>query len=147
LWVATVIGILAIGLLVAGCGDEDSEASTVPVATFVKKANAICTARGKEITTASSQAWDEKGDLHAIEIELIGSTMVPALEAEVDEIEALGVPSTGSNHVEATLGAIEEVAELGDTDPEKFSRTVEPFTKAENMAKKADLDACPLGSG
>lgn len=149
LWVVTVVGILAVGLLVAGCGDDDSEVSTIPKATFVKKGIAICTKRSQEISTTALKVIGEGGKspakTKAATVEAYGSIVVPDLEAELEEIRALGVPKGEEERTEEAFDAWEEMLDNASDDVAKFADTVQPFTKAEVAADKIGLENCPMG--
>lgn len=150
LWVATVVGILAIGLLVAGCGDDgESEASTIPKAAFVKQGNAICEKRSKEISTKGlkviNEAGQEPAKAKAATVEVFSTILVPDLEDEVEEIRALGMPKGTEEQAERALDTIEETLDEANDDIERFTTIIDPFKKAAATADKAGLETCPMG--
>jgi len=135
-----------------GDADGDSaETKTIPKAEFVKRANAICRSTLEKITSevfpVLEKSVDKSEDAKAAaEASLVPTVLVPGLQAEIDEIRALGVPSGDEEQVEAFLGAVQEIVDQGKADPESLgSSAVEPYAEAAALADKYGLISCPYG--
>jgi hypothetical protein len=138
-----------------GASDEDTTtssdsqepltASSLSKAQFIEKANAICTSRVKQIETelASSQKGGagsgNPDEAAVVEIAL------PGIQAEIEEIQALGAPRGDVEEVEAFLTVLQSGLDLIDRQAQP---TVQGFVgaldSAEKAASKYGLEACPF---
>jgi hypothetical protein len=160
---------LAAGLLVAGCGDDDDAASagqdssggtiesgTITKPAYIKEAKRIC--RGtvlritskvilplrdlRELAEEGVSSPSEREDLEAELVETIG---VPEMQAEVEQLEALGAPAGDEEEIEMILAAARELIEEFEEDPTTFTGTAKAYSKATGLAEQYGLTRCPYG--
>lgn len=143
---------LAVGLVVAsvaivGCGggDDDSE-ETLTKVEFVEQGDAICEKAEKQSETEAEEFAEENGfDLEkATEEELedaIAEVLVPALNRQAAEIDALGAPEGDEEKVDAIVVALEDgVAEVEDDPSLVFDGS--PLKEASQLAKDYGFEVC-----
>jgi hypothetical protein len=150
------IAALALGLLMAGCGGDDSngsgqiaiEGSSLSKQQFIEKADAICQRRIAEAhedfeafvkRTKLSSAPPSK--LKKLGNEVAETVIAPPLERQIDEIREIGAPVGDENRVAAILTVIEEALEEGKAEPsEIISGAV--FSRSGILARKYGLAVC-----
>jgi hypothetical protein len=149
-WIVLGAGVLAVTLIVAGCGGGGDEASTSAIskAAFAKKAEAICQ-KGSERAAAAfvsflkKQKSDARHPSQADEEELVGKVLVPSVKREVKEFRALGAPSGDEDRVKAIIEALEEGVETAEDDPEAVASSSDAvFGIASRLAKEYGLEVC-----
>jgi hypothetical protein len=153
---APVALLLTLAFMVAGCGSgtqtEDSVASTVPKARFMKKVLAICAQANEEISRVYGQYAQPpypggKRPTSEKMNEVAEEVVIPARAKQVRRIRALGFPPGEERQVEAILLAIEEGIEEGKRD----RRTLRAdgvryaFTKALRLESEFGIEECGLG--
>jgi hypothetical protein len=116
---------LALVVLAAGCGSDDSSTETTAAlskAAFVREADAICREnREKIIKAAAKIPLQEKPEAReAVERKLISSLLIPGLEEVVDRIRDLGPPPSGEAQIERILVLTENAIEEAETEPETY---------------------------
>jgi hypothetical protein len=136
-----------------GAGSEGEEgesgeegASSISKAAFVKQANQICAEAkqriGGEVNAAfRGQNNEVEGNAEAITSQIL----IPGLEAELSELQALGLPNGDEEEVETMLAAIQEIIDEGKADSKTITAQPEPYVGAEKPADKYGISACPLG--
>lgn len=142
-------GVLAIALIVAGCGGSDPSVSTSSLskAQFIKKADAVCAQGNKRLETNFATFLQEKKNLkHPSEAdfeELVGKVVVPNLKREVKELRALGAPSGDEDRVGEIITAIEEGIETAESDPKVAASSSEAvFGVSSRLSKEYGLEVC-----
>ena len=159
---ASLALLLTLGLLAAGCGDDDeTTTSTTTEATgasgasgasgeagatgllpaeFAAEGNAICKAGNQELNQAFKKFDSEpKG---AELKKLVSDTVVPNIQGQIDAIRALPAPSEGADELETFLADAESaVAEL-EADPGALTEGDDPFEGVNEQAKTLGLDEC-----
>lgn len=143
----SVFGPLAICLLIVGCGGGGSD--SIDKAAFVEQANAICEkasgemkaeiiALGKELNSRSTSAT----------VSILEKAVIPALRSELEEIQALGIPSDAKKEVGAFLAAQRKVVEAAEARPAAFfaGQNARPMEAAELAATRSGLSECPVAS-
>lgn len=127
--IAPLAGVLAVALILVGCGGGGSDATSgggdstasLSKAEFIKEADAICS-KGGEQAQSEFAAFGKKNKIPegkeptTAQWEEIGTQiLVPALRQQVDEIRQLELPAGDEAQIEAFLegvdGAVEEVEE------------------------------------
>jgi hypothetical protein len=154
--ILAIVGVAAVAALWAGCGggSDDSNGSTtestpsLTKAQFVKKADAICAERKKKwkakVASAREELSEKDGSLNEDKAdELVVSVLVPLMEEELENLEALGVPAGDEEAVskmwEARSGAVEEI-ERGGTAAVSSSKSLTSFA---TQAREYGVQ-CPL---
>jgi uncharacterized membrane protein len=125
--------VLAVGLVAAGCGSSSSDGN-LSKAEFATQANAICTEAQKKLTEGLSGG--EASDF--------ALSTADALQAEVDQIGALGAPSSDAAAVEEMLDRARKTIAAIEANPKDVSQANPSLAKAEGLADRYGLKACLL---
>ncbi|MET0305180.1 MAG: hypothetical protein ABW196_03000 [Solirubrobacterales bacterium] len=152
--VVFVIGAVLCGLLAQGCGDSSEDRGTsvaaaeISEAEYVRQADAICAEHenkmGPETARLYREAARPDADIDTSEEGRVSAILVPSLESELDELEALGDPVGDRIPVEEILGEIQQVIDEADEDPEAFLEGFGPYEKAEKAAERYGITRCPV---
>jgi hypothetical protein len=118
--------LVALAALIAGCGggDETTDSTTVTLtkAEFIKQGDAICK-EGNEDNEAEAEEFAEKNGFtleKASDKQLedaVGEVLVPSLNRQAEEINALGAPEGDEDKVEEIVVALEDATEEIEDDP------------------------------
>jgi len=148
----SLAGALIITLVAAGCGSSSKTSSTTkPIAAtaiskaeFVKRANAICV-KGNAASKAAAAKLGAKPSESEI-VTFVRSTEVPAVQAQIDAIRALGAPpgdrATIAQMLKLAEGAVKEVR----IQPTVISSGVDVFSAFARVAHPYGLTSCAPGS-
>jgi hypothetical protein len=145
-------------VLAAGCGnddDSDSSATTTTAALtkaeFIKQANKICKQQDDKIERASQQFFaDAPNDQEPPpdEVAEFGKqTVFPAIQDEIDRVEALGAPAGDEEEVKKMLDAAKSgLAEL-EQNPDQLEKggVASAFEEYQKLASAYGLDQCAAG--
>jgi hypothetical protein len=118
--------LVALAALIAGCGggDETTDSATVTLtkAEFIKQGDAICK-EGNEGNEAEAEEFAEengftleKASDEQLE-EAVGEVLVPSLNQQAEELDALGAPEGDEEKVEEIVVALEDATEEIEDDP------------------------------
>jgi hypothetical protein len=141
-----------IAIAAAGCGGDGDDTSATTTALnkdeFVKQANEICAKGSDEIDAAAadvfgggSQPSPEEGQ------QFITETVIPTIQGEIDDIEALGAPAGDEEQVTAILDAAQQGVDAGKADPSVLEggQQNDPFAESDKLAKAYGLTECAGG--
>jgi hypothetical protein len=150
-----IAGIAAIVVAATGCGGGDSgqAASGSPLgkAAFVKKANALCEASYKKRLAAAQKAFREAlktSDKPRKELEysIVRTIVAPRLQAQLDDLRALGAPRGDKKQVDAILDAVQELIDRVRVEPRAFFEAVlhfkHPDARAHRLAGEYGIKEC-----
>jgi ABC-type glycerol-3-phosphate transport system substrate-binding protein len=149
--IALLAGVLAIALLVPGCGggsDDDSSTAAGPSkAQFTKELDAACTRGNKRMEAALGDFLKEHRNIkkpsQADYVGIVKTVMVPSIRKEVKEIRALTVPSGDEDRVDGMVVALEEGLELAEDNPELVTSSSDVvFGEASRLAGEYGLKVC-----
>jgi hypothetical protein len=144
--------LLAIGMAVAllaivGCGGGDDGGEEALTKTeFIAQGDAICEKAEKRAETEAEEFAEENGfDLETgTEGELeeaVAEVLVPAINQQAEEIDALGAPEGDEEKVDAIVVALEGgVAEVEDDPSLVFEG--KPLQEASQLAKDYGFEVC-----
>lgn len=154
--VTAVAGLLAIALLVAGCGsDSDTGAASdeAPAALtkpqFVKQANQICAQGLKEKDQAVAVSLKESaaqsgGPPTPQDIKkMVEEAVLPSYGKTIDQLGQLGAPKGDEAKVEKMIGEFEAGMQTAEADPVEATKK-NVFEAADKAAEAYGLDACNL---
>lgn len=157
-FIVLLTGILAIALVAVGCGggsgDEGETTTTtgsLTKAEFVKKGNEICKHGNAEIEAGIQKFVKENGisDKHppskAQSGEAAETILIPAIQKDIGDIRALGLPKEDGKGAEEVLDAAEEALEKGEEDPVALIESEgepEAFQKANKLSREYGLTVC-----
>jgi major membrane immunogen (membrane-anchored lipoprotein) len=145
--IALFAAVLAVALVVVGCGSSDSSTASITKAEFIKQADADCKKGEEEIQKDLAVYLKEHKDLEKPTeddySELVEAVLVPAAEQEIDDIRALGIPSGDEDQVEAMLDAREASIEKAQEEPKAVVQNGgSVFGEASKLAKEYGLKDC-----
>ena len=150
--IATLVGVVAIAAIVAGCGGSDDDTASLTKAQFMSKADAICNKGNAEIESEFEAFADEhnisekKEPTKAQQVELAETVLVPNVANQAEELRTLDAPSGDEGQISAMLDSLEQGVEESEDDPEAlFKAKSDPFGPANKMAKAYGLKVCGRG--
>jgi hypothetical protein len=140
-------------LALAGCGGDDDTATTAsggaeaggasgPALTkdqFIAQADAICAAGDRTIEEAI-EALGRGGEPSPADLHQFSIIAVPAIQQEVDAIEALPPPEGDEDEVEAILAAVQKGIDEIRSDPTSIES--DPLAEADRLAEDYGLEQC-----
>lgn len=145
--IALLLGVLAL-VLVAGCGSDDDEGSeeTLTKVEFIKQGDQICEKTEERSETEAEEFAEENGfNLeNASEAELeeaVAEVLVPTLNQQIEEIDALGVPEGDEETVEEIIVALEDGSAAVEDDPSVVFEG-KPLKDASRLAKAYGFEVC-----
>ncbi len=148
-----IIGSLAFGLLVAGCGggDDSADAEQIDKATFVKEAERICKqASGKlaaEVTSITKrESTPSSFSSGRTQIVLVKEGLIPSLEEELQQIRALGLPDEAKKDAKAFLEAYQQAIDKTKANPKVGVSSVAPYEGVELAGTKLGIADCPIAT-
>ena len=128
----------------AASEEQTSEAK----ADFVAKANAFCQEQLQQLQAKLQQIFKagqgfktpaaERAALSQLAKEAIG----PAMQAEAEELQALGAPEGEGKQVEAIAASLEAIAAKANKDPAGLVANINAFEHAKTLAAEYGLTAC-----
>ena len=144
---AMLVGVVALAVLVAGCGSSDDETTTVEVsltkAQFVKQGSKVC---AEELKTMSKglKAFSDEHDLtkklnKEDTEELVETVFQPGFEGQFEGLGELSPPKGDEKQVEAILTQFEEGLDKGSENKEKF---VAELSTAMRALEKYGIKEC-----
>jgi hypothetical protein len=146
--VTLAAGILAVAVVVAGCGSSGDAQTEISRAEFVRQANALChdTEVRLKAGIARLLAGNEPSNGREVvkaEAEVGRKVLIPAMEDQAEKIEALGAPNGDAAKVHAIVRATEEGLGKAEKHPERAVKDgTEAFGKANRLARAYGLSAC-----
>jgi hypothetical protein len=122
---AALAALVALAAVVAGCGsggDTTDETVTLTKTEFIKQGDAICKKSNDESEKEAEEfAKDndfslEKASKEQLE-EAVSAVLVPSLERQAEELDALGAPEGDEDEVEAIIVSLEDATAEVEDDP------------------------------
>jgi hypothetical protein len=145
---AALAALMAVAAFVAGCGggDSDSTTATLTKAAFIKQGDAICAKATKESEAEAEEFADENGFKleKATEEQLeeaITDVLVPSLNKQAEELDALGAPAGDEEQVEEIVTSLEDAAGEVEDDPNSVL-TGKALKKPSQLAKSYGFKVC-----
>jgi hypothetical protein len=145
---ALLAGTLTIALAVAGCGSSATKSSTTPPvpatgitkAEFVERANAICVKGNAESKAAAAKLGGNPSEGQIVTF--VRSTEVPAVQAQIDAIRALGAPPGDAAKIAEMLKLAEHAVKEVKIQPTVISSGVDVFSGFAAIAHPYGLTSC-----
>jgi hypothetical protein len=129
---------LALGV---GCGDDEE---TLTKAEFIEQADAICAAGNEELNSLEPDFGADKNPAEIVD-SFVSEELVPVLQAEHDDIEALGAPEGDEAEVESLLASLQGAIDAAEEDPMAFVISDDAFAEADQAAEAYGLKECGQG--
>jgi len=124
-------------------GGSDGAAQTK--AEFIAAANALCAKRRQRAQAKLSRIFRSAPRNESKQAGLqrtVETAIAPEMEAEAEELRALGAPRGDEEAVEAIVKALEAVVAEAREDPAAFVNQPGVFKSAERAARAYGLDVC-----
>ncbi len=141
-------------LAIAGCGGGSEGSTTAPLAApaplskqaFISQANQICISSTSRIEAAADDFATAKKPPSTKQVTSIAKgVVVPALEAEVQAIQALGKPAQGAGQIQRILGLTKRGIESVKRDPAALVHgPPKQLAQANRQAKAFGAGECGL---
>jgi hypothetical protein len=161
--VVPLVGLVA-GLVLAGCGGGGSSSSTtgasgtsgaqgaaLPKSEFVAKGNAICAKGNQEINAEAKKIFtSSQAPSQATQEKFVTDTVIPAIQQQIDGIDALPAPSGDEDQVQAIVDAAQSALDKAKQDPSLLTDQAQggdPFAQANKLADDYGLTKCGSDSG
>lgn len=138
----TMVGVSLGMLFVAGCGDDDESLTATE---FRDQANAVCAQGNQDIGEAAGAVFGSDSPSPE-DMQAALDAIVSISNRQLDEIEALGVPSDLEEDVAAMISegrAATDVAEAQGLG--FFESDDDPWARTGELALDLGLDACSGG--
>lgn len=127
-----------------GDGASGAQSSPRSKKEFTADANELCMQRVQAMKDESAALFTE-GEAESPQEAMrafADKAIVPALEAEAEELRELGAPEGDEEQVEGIVVAIEAMARAAREDPRKFLTRPAEFEEAHDLARKYGIAAC-----
>ena len=140
-----VAGALAVGLIGAGCNDDEGDAgigaSELSKQEWLVEANQACK-RADKTMNEEGRALFANGEPNEQEMrDFAVEVVVPAFRTTIEDIRALGAPAGDEALIEELLTAQDEGTDRVAEDPLSIFEEDEP-SKADRLAADYGLDSC-----
>jgi hypothetical protein len=125
-FLVAIAAFVALAALVAGCGGggdtTPDETVTLTKTEFIKQGDAICK-KGNDESEKEAEEFAEDNDFELEKAskeqleEAVGEVLVPNLERQIEELDALGAPKGDEDQVEAIITSLEDATGEIEDDP------------------------------
>jgi hypothetical protein len=149
-WMILLAGLLATGLIAAGCGGDDDDddggdgGEALSKEEFVSQANQICTDGNAEVETAATETFQNGQPTPEEEEAFVTDTVLPSVQGQIDQIRALGIPEGDEDEVNGFLDEAEAIVDEAEADPQTFFQG-DPFAEVNDDLTAYGLTACAAG--
>jgi len=149
-----VAGVLATGLIAAGCGDDDddesSDTGTDAVALtqqeWAMQADAICSQGNQELDQVAQQEFggSNQPPSQAQQQKFAEETVIPSIEQQINDVRALGTPEGDSGEVEEFLDQAQTDLDKAKQDPKQLTDAgnENPFAETTKLGDALGLKVC-----
>jgi hypothetical protein len=152
-------GVMALGVIAAGCGSSDDGTDTTDVTVTITKEQLI--AQGDRICKQGDKEIEEGFERYAEEnklpdsgepsekqgIELVETVIVPSIKTQAELIRGLGAPEGDEEQVEAMLDSLDGAVEEAEASPETlFEEDSDPFGEPNQAAEDYGFKVCGQSS-
>ena len=136
---------LGVSLVTGACGDDEVERLTQ--AEFVEQGNAICKAGNDRIEAAGEDlfgdATEENPPPEEAVTSFIEDTLIPEVEKQIDDIDALNPPEDIEGDVDAAIAEARAALQRIKDDPAQAAgQDEDPFAEANEMIGEVGLTTC-----
>jgi hypothetical protein len=144
-------GLLATGLIAAGCGgdddDDDASSDTGTTATaltkeeWISQADAICKASNDRIEATGPDGPQNQQQVEAF----VTDTLVPEVQSQLDAIKALGPPEGAEDEATKIVDEAQSALDEIKADPSAITQGKDPFAQANADAQAFGMKECGQG--
>lgn len=147
------VGILLLAI-VAGCGgDDEGDSTTVTTsslskAEFTAKAEDLCFQEQEQMASEIKAVEEQNGVTEPLDLspEAVTAAVLPRMETQIEELQALGAPKGDEDQIEAFLAAMSQA--LGEIEDRQLSSSAElsrAFGPVKQLGRKYGFEACAYG--
>jgi hypothetical protein len=164
-----LVALMAAGVLVAGCGDDDEDTTTTTTTSegttgasgasgeqgaeagggtlpddFAQQMNDICAEGNQEIDSEAQSVFGGGGEPSKADQEkFVSETVVPSIEGQIEDIRALGEPDEGAEELDTVLSDAEDALAEVEGDPSVITEGGEdPFEGINQQMTELGVPAC-----
>lgn len=147
---AVLAALVAMAAFVAGCGsDDDGDSTTAESLTkveFIKQGDRICEKANEQSETEAEEFAEEndftleKASKDQLE-EAVSEVLVPNLNGQAEDLEALGAPEGDEEQVEEIIVSLEDAAGEIEDDPSLVFEG-EVLKEPSELAKDYGFEVC-----
>ena len=148
--IALLFAVLAL-VVVAGCGSDDDEGGeeTLTKVEFIKQGDKICEETEEQSETEAEAFAEENGfnleNASNEELEeAVAEVLVPVLDQQIEEIDALGAPEGDEETIEELIVALEDGSAEVEDDPGVVFNG-KPLKEASQIAEDYGFEVCGEG--
>jgi hypothetical protein len=151
-FVISLVAVLAGLIVFAGCGGDDDSSSdpALSKSEFLAQGNAICEQGDKEIDAEARQFFTSQQPSPAEEEKFLTDTVIPNVQNQIDELDALSPPAGDEDQVQAIIDSAQSALDEAKSDPSALtgqSGQGDPFAEANRLANAYGLVECGGDSG
>lgn len=139
---AVAAALVALAMVVAGCGGDSDTAEALTRAQFTKEANAICKDSDRERATIFQEKSASPSLSDVEQEELVEEAFIAPYQEMIDSLNELGVPKGDEKEVEAIIQEMEDALAKLEDDPLGGLASTEMFEKANKLSSKYGLNGC-----
>jgi hypothetical protein len=156
-WMILLAGLLATGLIAAGCGGDDDDddggdgGEALTKEEFLAQGNAICEEGNAELNAAADEVFQGGQRPSPEELEtFVNDSFVPNIQGQIDDIRALGPPEEDEDTINGILDDAEDALAEVEEDPQgtlgaEAGQTTDPFAEVNAQLADYGLTACSDG--
>jgi hypothetical protein len=149
---ALLAGVLATGLITAGCGGDDDDgnggsdsATALSKPDYVRQANKICKDADAALSNELQDRYPNGAPSEQADVEeAVSEVIVPNFEGQLEDLRALPAPKGDEDTVAAIYDELESAIGKAKEDPGSLT-TGDPFLKATGLAHDYGLSECGPG--
>jgi SpoVK/Ycf46/Vps4 family AAA+-type ATPase len=140
-----VVAVLAAGAIATGCGSSDDNGDSTTTASLTKaewiaKADAICRQGNQQINQAAHQQFGNQKPTAAEVQQFTANSLIPNVQSQVDQIQALGASSGEEDQVNKILDTVQADIDKAKSDPNTISDKT--FADGNALAQQYGLKVC-----
>jgi hypothetical protein len=143
LWL--LVAVMAMGLIAAGCGDDDDGGDdggeALSKEEYLAQGNAICKEGDAEINAAFEQAFGNSQPTPEQIESVVTETMIPNIQAQIDDLRE-GIPEGDEDQVNEMLDEAELALQDVTEDPSLATGDQDPFADVSAQLDEYGLTAC-----
>src|SRR5438270_5181613 len=147
----TLAAPLILVVVAAGCGSSSKSTPALTKAEFLKKGNAICKKGNQQINQVAHKVFpNQKARPSRAQVTKFATgTIIPSVQSQISGVKALGAPKGDEAKVNAIVTTAQAALDRDKKDPLVLttSSQMDPFAKANKLAKAYGLTVCGSGGG
>jgi hypothetical protein len=134
---------LAVGLIAAGCGDDDdSESASITKDEWIAQASEICSQSEQAMEEQAGEFFRTGKPEPKAELEFQTEVVVPGIREQVTQIAALPVPEGDEGEIEAIVTTAEDGLEEAEEDPTVVEESSGALAEAGRLISDYGVKAC-----